>query len=64
MQLAIYSNRRDMMNAIDATSTNNQSVFSVFLRNFAQIELKLNTKMSTIKEFYKTKKQNTTEVIS
>ena len=57
MQLEIHSDRFDMMNAIDATSTSNQSASNTFLKNFAQIKSKLNTKMSTIREFYETKEK-------
>ena len=64
MQFAIHLNCSDMMSAIDATSTSNQSAFNARLKDFARIKLKLNKKMSTIKEFYKTKEKNASEVTS
>ena len=64
MQLAIHSDRQDVMNAIDATSINNQNAFDAFSRNFAQIKTKLNMKMSKIKELYELKKKNLSKIMS
>ena len=64
MQLIIYLNRRNVMNAIDATSINNQNAFDAFLRNFAQIKTKLNMKMNKIKEFYELKEKNLSKMMS
>ena len=64
MKFAIHLNRRDMMNAIDATSTSSQNAFNAFLRNSVQMRLRLNTEISTIKELYKMRKQKTSEMIS
>ena len=64
MKFAIHSNRRDIMNAVNAMSMSNQSAFNAPLRNSIQIKLKLNTKINTIKEFYEMKEQKTSEVIS
>ena len=63
MQFAIHSNCREIINAIDATLTSNQNAFNALLKNFEQIELKLNTKISIIKELYKTKEKNANEII-
>ena len=63
MQLTIHSNRCEMINAIDAMSTNNQNALNTFLKIFEQIELKLNTKMNTIRELYETRKKNANEII-
>ena len=64
MQLAIHSDRRDMMNAIDATSINSQSASDALLRSFAQIKTKLNIKMNKIKEFYESKEKNLSKMMS
>ena len=64
MQLAIHLNRFDQMNAIDATSINSQNAVNAFLTNFAKIKMKINTKMSKIKRFYKSKKKNLTKMMS
>ena len=52
-----------MMNAIDATSINNQNAFNTFLKDFVQIKTKLNMKMNKIKEFYKSKEKNLSKMI-
>ena len=51
------------MNIIDATLINSQNAFNAFLKNFAQIKTKLNTEMSKIKEFYKSKEKNLSKMI-
>ena len=63
MKLAIYSDCRDMINAIDAMSINNQSASDASLKNSVQIRLRLNTKMSTIKGIYEIKEQETFKII-
>ena len=64
MQFVIHSNRRDVMNAIDATLINNQSAFNAFLRNFAQIKTKLNMKINKIRKLYELKEKNLLKIIS
>ena len=64
MQPAIYSNRQDVMNAIDATLINSQNTFDALSRNFAQIKTKLNMKMNKIKELYESKEKNLSRIIS
>ena len=63
MQLAIHLNCRDVMNAIDAMSINNQSAFDAFSTNFVQIKTKLNMKINKIREFYESKKKNLSKII-
>ena len=64
MQLAIHSNRQNVMNVVDATSISNQNAFDASSRNFAQIKTKLNTKMNKIKKFYESKEKNLSKMIS
>ena len=64
MQPAIHLNRLDQMNAIGATSMNNQSAISAPLMSFAKIKMKMNTKMSKIKRLYESKKKNLTKMMS
>ena len=64
MQLIIHSNCRNIMNAIDAMSINNQSVFDALLKNFAQIKTKLNMKINKIKKLYKLKEKNLLKIMS
>ena len=64
MQSAIHSERRDVMNAIDATLISSQSAFDASSRNFAQINTKLNTKMSKIKKLYESKEKNLSKMMS
>ena len=52
-----------MMNAIDATSINNQETFNALSKNFAQIKTKLSMKMNRIKKFYKSKEKNLSKII-
>ena len=63
MQSTIHSNRRDVMNVIDATSISSQNAPDAFSRNFAQIKAKLNTKMSKIKELYESKEKNLSKMM-
>ena len=53
-----------MINAVDATSINNQSASNALLKDFAQIKTKLNMKMNKIKEFYESKKKNLSKMMS
>ena len=53
-----------MMNAIDATSINNQSASDASLKNFAQIKTKINMKMNKIKKFYESKEKNLSKMMS
>ena len=64
MQSAIHSNHFDQMNAIDATSMSSQNAINALLTSFAKIKIKMNTKMSKIREFYKLKKKNLTKMMS
>ena len=64
MQLAIHSNRWDVMNATDATSISNQNAFDALLKSFAKISTKLNMKMSKIKRFYESKEKNLSKMMS
>ena len=64
MQLVIHSDRRDVMNVIDATSINNQGAFDALSKDFAQIKTKLNMKMSKIKKLYESKEKNLSKMIS
>ena len=64
MQLAIHSDRQNVMNAIDAMSINNQSASETPSRNFAQIKTKLNTKMSKIRKLYESRKKNLSKIMS
>ena len=64
MQLIIHLNRRNVMNAIDATSINNQNAFDAFLRNFAQIKAKLNMKINKIEKLYESKEKNLSKMMS
>ena len=64
MQLAIHSNRRDVMNAAGATSVSSQNAFDAFSTNFIQIKTKLNKKIDKIKELYESKKKNLSEMMS
>ena len=64
MQPAIHSDHFDQMNAIGATSMNSQSAVNALLTSFAKIKMKMNTKMSKIKEFYESKKKNLTRMMS
>ena len=64
MQLAIHSDRRNMMNVIDAMLTSRQNASDALLNNFAQIKAKLNAKMSKIRKLYESKKKNLSKIIS
>ena len=64
MQPVIHLNRRDVMNAIGATSINNQNAFDALSKDFAQIKAKLNMKMNKIKEFYESKEKNLLRIMS
>ena len=64
MQLIIHSNRRNVMNAVDATLINNQNAFDAFSKNFAQIKAELNMKMSKIEELYESKEKNLSKIMS
>ena len=64
MQFTIHLNRCEIMNAIDATLTSSSNALNALSKEFEQIKLRLNTKISIIKEFYKTRKKNANEVIS
>ena len=64
MQFIIYLNCRNAMNAIDATSINNQNAFDALSTNFVQIKTKLNMKINMIRKFYKSKEKNLLEMIS
>ena len=64
MQLVIHSNRRDMMNAADATSINNQSASDALSKDFAQIKTKLNMKMNKIEKLYESKEKNLSKMMS
>ena len=57
MQLVIYLNRQDLMNAIDATLINSQNTLNAFSRHFAQIKTELNMKINKIKKLYELKKR-------
>ena len=63
MQFSIHLNCRNRKNEIDAMLVNSQNVFEVFFSGFAEIELKLNTKINTIKELFATKKKNASRMI-
>ena len=63
MQLAIHSDRRNVMNAIDATSISIQSASDALSKNFAQIKAKLNMKMNKIKKLYESKEKNLSKII-
>ena len=63
MQFFIHLNYRDEVNATGATSINNSNAFNAFLTNFVQIKMKLNMKMSKIKELYELKKKNLSKII-
>ena len=63
MQLAIHSDRRNIINAIDTTSINSQNVLNMLLKSFAQIKIKLNMKISKIKRFYKSKEKNLLKIL-
>ena len=63
MQPAIHSNRFDQMNAIGATSMNNQNAINAFLTSFAKIKIKMNTKMNKIRKFYESKKKNLKKIM-
>ena len=64
MQSVIHSDRRDMMNAIDATSINNQNASDAPLKDFAQIRTKLNMKMNKIRKLYESKEKNLSKMMS
>ena len=64
MQFIIHLNRRDAINVIDATSINSQNAFNAFLKIFAQIKTKLNTKMSKIKKLYESKEKSLSKMMS
>ena len=64
MQFIIHSNRQDVMNVADATSISSQNAFDAFLKNFAQIKAKLNTKMNKIKKLYESKEKNLSKMMS
>ena len=53
-----------MMNAIDATSINNQNVFNALSKDFAQIKTKLNMKINKIRKFYESKEKNLSKIMS
>ena len=63
MQFVIHLNRRDVMNAIDAMSINNQNAFNALLRNFAQIKTNLNMKIKKIRKFYESKEKNLSKMM-
>ena len=64
MQFVIHSDRRDVMNAIGATSINSQDAFDTLSKDFVQIRIKLNMKMNKIKEFYELKEKNLSKMMS
>ena len=64
MQLIIHSDRRDVMNVAGATSVSSQGAFDASLKNFAQIKAELNTEMSKIRRFYKSKEKNLSKMMS
>ena len=64
MQSAIHSDRRDVMNAIDATSISNQNASDAFSKDFAQIKTELNMKINKIEELYESKEKNLSKMMS
>ena len=64
MQLVIYLNHRNVMNAIDAILINSKNAFDAFLKNFAQIKTKLHMKINKIKKLYELKEKNLSKIMS